>query len=235
PAKPLPGHGSTAQDPHLARPTVGHPRDRLEAIEFPPFREAIGAGVAAVMTAHVVYPALDPDHPATLSPAIIGMLRGEMGFAGIVVSDSMRMRAIADLLGPGEAAVQAVLAGGDLVLALGPTEVQWGAPRAARAAAAGGRIPPARLRAAAERVVAGRAHRPPSRGFGSGGPGDARTDPGSDGRRAQARADGCGRDRGPLRARARASGMCRPRRLWSRSVHAPGRGRRPLRRDPPRR
>ena len=153
-AKHFPGHGDTAQDSHLALPTVGHPRDRLEAIEFPPFREAIGAGVAAVMTAHVVYPALDPDHPATLSPAIIGMLRAEMGFGGIVVSDSMRMRAIADLLGPGEAAVQAVLAGVDLVLALGPAEVQWEALRAVRAAAAGGRIPEARIREAADRVVA---------------------------------------------------------------------------------
>ena len=153
-AKHFPGHGDTAQDSHLALPTVAHPRDRLEAMEFPPFREAIRAGVAAVMTAHVVYPALDADHPATLSPAIIGMLRAEMGFGGIVVSDSMRMRAIADLLGPGEAAVQAVLAGVDLILALGPTEVQWEALRGVRAAAAGGRIPPARIREAAERVVA---------------------------------------------------------------------------------
>ena len=153
-AKHFPGHGDTSLDSHLALPTVAHPRARLEAVEFVPFRAAIRAGVAAVLTAHVVYPALDPERPATLSPAIIGMLRGELGFGGLVVSDSMQMRAIADHHRPGEAAVEAVRAGVDLLLALGPAETQWEALDAVRRAVESGRIPEARLREAAGRVLA---------------------------------------------------------------------------------
>ncbi|HYM91173.1 MAG TPA: beta-N-acetylhexosaminidase [bacterium] len=153
-AKHFPGHGDTSLDSHLALPTVAHPRGRLEAVELLPFVAAIRAGVAAVLTAHVVYPALDPDRPATLSPAIIGVLRRELGFQGLVVSDSMRMRAIVDHYRPGDAAVEAVLAGVDLVLALGPAEAQWEAIEAVRAAAETGRIPSARLHEAAGRVLA---------------------------------------------------------------------------------
>ena len=152
--KHFPGHGDTTVDSHLSLPTVAHPRSRLEAVELKPFRAAIRAGVEAVMTAHVVYPALDPKNPATLSPAIIGMLRHELGFRGLVVTDSMRMLAIADRYSPGEAAVQAVLAGADLILALGPTEVQREAIECVRAAAASGRIPSSRIAEAAERVLA---------------------------------------------------------------------------------
>jgi beta-N-acetylhexosaminidase len=141
-------------DSHLALPIVAHPRARLDATELVPFRAAIRAGVSAVLTAHVVYPALDPDRPATLSPAIIGALRGELGFGGLVVSDSMQMRAIADHHRPGEAAVEAVLAGVDLLLALGPVEAQWEALAAVRAAVDSGRIPAARIREAAGRVLA---------------------------------------------------------------------------------
>lgn len=153
-AKHFPGHGDTALDSHLALPTVSHSRARLEAVELRPFREAIRAGVGGVMTAHIVYPAIDPDRPATLSPTVIAALRTDLGFDGLVVSDSMQMLAIADRLPPGEAAVQAVLAGVDLILALGPAEVQWEALQAVRAAADAGRIPAARIRAAAHRVLA---------------------------------------------------------------------------------
>ncbi|HLW58349.1 MAG TPA: beta-N-acetylhexosaminidase [bacterium] len=152
--KHFPGHGDTALDSHLALPAVTHSRARLEAVELRPFREAIRAGVAAVMTAHIVYPAVDPERPATLSPAVIAVLRDDLGFAGLVVSDSMRMRAIADHLSPGEAAVRAVLAGVDLILACGPAEAQWEALEAVRAAAAAGRIPATRIAAAAQRVLA---------------------------------------------------------------------------------
>jgi beta-N-acetylhexosaminidase len=153
-AKHFPGHGDTSLDSHLALPIVHHGRDRLEAVELLPFRAAVRAGVAAVLTAHVVYPALDPDRPATLSPAAIGLLRRELGFDGLVVSDSMQMRAIADRYRPGEAAVQAVQAGIDMLLALGATEAQWEAIDAVRAAMDTGRIDPARVREAAERVLA---------------------------------------------------------------------------------
>lgn len=153
-AKHFPGHGDTSLDSHLSLPIVQHGRDRLDAVELRPFREAIRAGVEAVLTAHVVYPALDPDHPATLSPAIIALLRRELGFGGLMVSDSMQMRAIADRYRPGDAAVQAVRAGIDVLLALGATESQWEAHGAVRAAVDAGHIPPARIREAAERVLA---------------------------------------------------------------------------------
>ena len=153
-AKHFPGHGDTSLDSHLALPVVPHPRSRLEAVEFAPFRAAIRAGVGGIMTAHVVYPVLDPDRPATLSPAVIGALRSEFGFQGLVVSDSMRMRAITDRYGPGEAAVRAVLAGVDLLLACGPEEAQWEAIKALRAAVAAGRIPHSRIHGAARRVEA---------------------------------------------------------------------------------
>ena len=152
-AKHFPGHGDTALDSHLALPVVPHPRSRLESVEFAPFRAAIQAGVGAIMTAHVVYPALDPNQPATLSPAVIGLLRSEFGFGGLVVSDSMRMRAITDRSGPGEAAVRAVLAGVDLLLACGPEEAQWEAIEAVRGAVAAGRIPYSRIHEAARRVA----------------------------------------------------------------------------------
>ncbi len=153
-AKHFPGHGDTSVDSHLSLPMVPHSRDRLDAVELVPFREAIRAGVGAVMTAHVIYPAFDPDRPATLSPAIIAALRTEFGFGGLVVSDSMQMRAIADHHRPGEAAVQAVRAGIDVVLACGPADAQWAALNAVRAAVDDGRIPAVRIREAADRVIA---------------------------------------------------------------------------------
>lgn len=152
-AKHFPGHGDTSVDSHLALPTVAHSRSHLDAVELLPFREAIGAGVAAVMTAHVVYPALDPDLPATLSPAVLGLLRRTLGFDGLVVTDSMRMRALSDRYTPGEAAVAAVQAGVDVVLACGPVEAQREALEAVRAAVRDGRIPETRIRQAAQRVL----------------------------------------------------------------------------------
>ena len=153
-AKHFPGHGDTSLDSHLTLPTVAHPRSHLDAVELLPFREAIRAGVAGVMTAHVVYPALDPEVPATLSPAIIGLLRQTLGFDGLVVTDSMRMQAIADRYTPGAAAVAAVRAGVDVVLACGPVEAQREALEAVRSAARDGRIPEGRIREAARRVLA---------------------------------------------------------------------------------
>ncbi len=107
-AKHFPGHGDTASDSHLELPVLAHSRARLEAVELPPFRSAIAAGVAAVMTAHLSLPALDPHRPATLSAAVLsGLLRRELGFTGLVVTDALVMEAIAGRYGAGEAAVLA--------------------------------------------------------------------------------------------------------------------------------
>ena len=117
--KHFPGHGDTDVDSHLALPVIRHPRERLEAVELPPFRAGIAAGAGAVMTAHVALPALDPSMrtPATFSaPIATRLLREEIGFNGLVFTDSMRMRAITRMVAPGVAAARAVAAGHDVVL-----------------------------------------------------------------------------------------------------------------------
>ncbi len=124
--KHFPGHGDTSVDSHLGLPRVGHGRERLEVVEMAPFAAAVRAGVAGIMTAHAAYPALDPSGvPATMSePILRGILRERWGFGGLVFTDSMSMRAIADNYGAGDAAVAAVRAGCDVVLALGEEAAQ---------------------------------------------------------------------------------------------------------------
>ena len=124
-AKHFPGHGDTDVDSHHALPVIKHSRDRLDAVELAPFRAAIEADVAAIMTAHIVFPSLDPDRPATLSPAVLGgLLRGELGFEGLVITDDLDMRGVADGWGAAEAAVLAVLAGADILLCCHSLEKQ---------------------------------------------------------------------------------------------------------------
>jgi beta-N-acetylhexosaminidase len=123
-AKHWPGHGDTMLDSHLALPRVDLPADRLRAVEVAPFADIVKAGVPLVMTAHVVYSAIDPAQPATLSPAWIRILREELGFGGVVVSDDFEMKAIADHYGTGEAVVRAVLAGCDSLLLCSKRELQ---------------------------------------------------------------------------------------------------------------
>ncbi len=116
-AKHFPGHGDTELDSHLDLPTVSHAADRLARIEIPPFRAACGAGVAALMSAHVVYPALEPDVPATMSRAICtSLLRTEMGFEGVLFSDDLEMGAVAKHQGIERIAIDAVWAGCDALL-----------------------------------------------------------------------------------------------------------------------
>ena len=118
-AKHFPGHGDTDLDSHSVLPTVWGDRSRLEKVELYPFRQAIKAGVQAIMTAHLHLPALDPtpDLPATLSPRIItGLLRNELGFKGIIVTDAMGMGGVTTIYSPEEAALRAVQAGVDIIL-----------------------------------------------------------------------------------------------------------------------
>ncbi len=119
--KHFPGHGDTSLDSHLELPVVEHEPRRLQEVELRPFRAAIEAGVAAIMTAHVRYPALDESSPATLSRALItGLLRNELEYDGLVVTDDMAMGAIAKHRAAAPAAVEAVGAGCDLVLLCEP-------------------------------------------------------------------------------------------------------------------
>jgi beta-N-acetylhexosaminidase len=115
--KHFPGHGDTSTDSHHELPLVEHPPDRLRAVEFEPFRAAIREGVAFIMTAHVLVPSLDEKRPATLSPIVVQhILREELGFGGVILSDDLEMKAVSAMLPVPEAAVQAIRAGCDGVL-----------------------------------------------------------------------------------------------------------------------
>ncbi len=150
-AKHFPGHGDTALDTHLDLPRLSHDLPRIEQVELAPFRAAIAAGVASVMTAHIGFPALDPSGlPATLSrPVLTGLLRQRLGFDGLIVTDAMDMYAIARNFDPGDAAVRAVLAGADLVLTTEPESCF----AALLDAAMSGRLPTDRLDAAVNRIL----------------------------------------------------------------------------------
>jgi beta-N-acetylhexosaminidase len=151
-AKHFPGHGDTSQDSHKDLPRLPHPLARLEAVELAPFRALAEAGVAAVMTAHVVFEALDPRRPATLSPEVMALLRGRCGFRGCAVSDDLEMKAVAEHFPLEEAAPAAVAAGVDALLVCHTAAVQHRAIDAVRAAVEAGGISPARLAEAAGRV-----------------------------------------------------------------------------------
>ena len=139
--KHFPGHGDTHVDSHRDLPTVDKALPELDVLELAPFRAA--APVApAMMTAHIVYPAIDPDNPATMSPAILdGILRKQWNYKGVIITDGMDMHAIAGRYGVGNAAVRALLAGADMVMALGTTETQEETLDAIAAALANGSLP----------------------------------------------------------------------------------------------
>lgn len=115
--KHFPGHGDTSTDSHVELPAVEHPPDRLRAIEFEPFRAAIAERVAFIMTAHVLVRSLDERRPATLSPDIVQkLLRDELGFDGVILSDDLEMKAVSAHHAVPDAAVDAIRAGCDAVL-----------------------------------------------------------------------------------------------------------------------
>lgn len=163
--KHFPGHGDTSVDSHLALPLVEHPPDRIRRVECVPFREAIRQDVAFMMTAHILVPSMDEERPATLAPSIVtGLLREELGFQGVILSDDLEMKAIADHYTVPDAAVQAIAAGCDGVLIChGSVELQALTLEALIHAVEDGRIPRRRAedalalnRAAKERFLAAR-------------------------------------------------------------------------------
>jgi beta-N-acetylhexosaminidase len=160
-AKHFPGHGDTAVDSHLGLPVVDVDLGTLRARELPPFVAAIDAGVAAVMTSHIVLPQLDPGTPATMSrPILTGLLREQLGFEGVVVTDALDMAGASAGIGIPSAAVRALQAGADL-LCLGRWSEEHIDPvlDAIVAAVEAGELALDRLQDAASRV-AGLAHRP---------------------------------------------------------------------------
>ncbi len=151
-AKHFPGHGDTEVDSHLGLPVVRHEWERLDRVELAPFAAAVRGGVPAIMSAHIVFPALD-DRPATLSRRILhNLLRQELGFDGVVFTDALDMQAIAATYGTIEAGLLSKAAGADVLLPLGTLADQIATVEALAEAAAANSIPQAAFTATAERL-----------------------------------------------------------------------------------
>lgn len=155
-AKHFPGHGDTDVDSHLDLPTISHGRERIYAVELKPFRRAIEAGIDAIMSSHIYFPAFETEKlPVTLSRNVLtGLLREELGYEGVIMTDCMEMKAIADHYGTVAAAVMAVEAGADCVLISHRHDLQEGAIEAIAAAVESGRIGEARIDASVARLLA---------------------------------------------------------------------------------
>lgn len=150
--KHFPGHGDTHVDSHHDLPTVDKSRAELNALELVPFK-ALASQAPAMMTAHIVYPQIDPDRPATLSPELLGgILRRDWGYEGVVITDALMMKAVADRFGYAKSAVMAIEAGADMVLAQGSKAEQLVAINALREAFADGRLTQAQGEAANARL-----------------------------------------------------------------------------------
>lgn len=152
-AKHFPGHGDVATDSHLAMPVLDVSRERLQKVELPPFQAAFDAGVGAVMTAHIWLPQLEQEKgvPATLSKSILtNLLRDEMGYQGLVITDSMGMRGITSTFQNDDATVRAVEAGADLLIGLPNVEKSF---RAIQEAVRSGRISESRIEQSVRRIL----------------------------------------------------------------------------------
>ena len=145
--KHFPGHGDTSTDSHHELPLIEHPPERLRETEFLPFKAAIDAGVATIMTAHVFVPSLDEQRPATLSRHVVtDLLRGELGYTGVILSDDLEMKAIANAYAVPEAGVMAIEAGCDgMLICSGAHDLQVAALEALIHAVEDERIPWSRL------------------------------------------------------------------------------------------
>ena len=153
-AKHFPNHGPATSDSHVSMPVIRHDAKTLHSHDLPPFDAAVDAGVPMVMVGHLVYPAIDPHNPASLSRAAISMLRRDLGFEGVVVTDDLAMAGAKGGGTPAEAAVEAVGAGADLLIISSPPQQQAEAYDAVVAAVESGEIPRAGIRESIERVLA---------------------------------------------------------------------------------
>jgi beta-N-acetylhexosaminidase len=151
-AKHFPGHGDTVDDSHTALPTISHTRAEWDAIDAPPFKAAIKAGIDSIMTAHIVVPSLDPSgDPATLSkPILTGVLRDELGFKGVVCTDALEMAGVRAKYGDAEVAVRAIEAGADQLLLPPAPDVQF---KAVADAVRSGRISERRIDESVQRIL----------------------------------------------------------------------------------
>ena len=151
-AKHFPNHGPALEDSHVGRPRIDHDAQIVAQRDLPPFRAAIEAGVPMVMVGHLVYPAIDPERPASLSPAAMKLLREELGFDGVIVTDDLAMEGAKRGGTPAQAAVAAVEAGADMLIISGLPEEQAAAYDTVVAAVESGEIPRERIDASVERI-----------------------------------------------------------------------------------
>ncbi|GAB2631827.1 glycoside hydrolase family 3 protein [Kribbella swartbergensis] len=151
-AKHFPGHGDTRDDSHTALPTINHTLEEWNTIDAPPFKAAIKAGIDSIMTAHIVVPSLDPSgDPATLSkPILTGVLRKQLGFKGVIITDGLEMAAVRQQYGDAEAAVRAIEAGVDQLLLPPAPDVQF---KAVLDAVRSGRISEKRIEESVLRIL----------------------------------------------------------------------------------
>lgn len=153
-AKHFPGHGDTEVDSHLGLPVVNRTLEDLRRIDLPPFQAAIEAGVASIMTAHVVFPALEEKLPATVSErTMTGLLRGEMGFEGVIASDALEMAGLTEVIGVGEGAVACINAGVDVVLACNDNLAIEASYVGLKEAQAAGKLHPEKVKLALARIA----------------------------------------------------------------------------------
>lgn len=152
--KHFPGHGDTSVDSHLELPVVNKSRQELDQLELIPFRRAVGEGADAVMIAHILLPKLDPEYPSSLSHEMItGLLREQLQFDGVVVTDDLTMDAIAGHYDMGKAAVLSIKAGSDLIMIAHGYDRILAALKAVHDAVTSGEIPEERIDASVERII----------------------------------------------------------------------------------
>ncbi|PFA66727.1 beta-N-acetylhexosaminidase [Bacillus sp. AFS015802] len=152
--KHFPGHGDTSVDSHLALPVVNKSLQELESMELVPFKRAINDGADLIMVAHILLPKLDDTYPSSLSKAIVtDLLRKKLNYHGVVITDDMTMKAIADNYGMGEAAVQTVKAGSDLVLIAHDARKAEAAILALKSAVKNGEISEERIDESVMRII----------------------------------------------------------------------------------
>ncbi len=151
-AKHFPNHGVAATDSHTGLPVVDHDLQTIESYDLPPFRATVQAGVPMVMVGHLVYPAIDPELPASISPKAIGLLREDLGFDGVVVTDDLAMVGASGGGSPSQAAVAAVKAGADLLVISSPPQQQVDAYEAVVRAVESGEISRERIEASFRRI-----------------------------------------------------------------------------------
>lgn len=152
-AKHFPNHGPATSDSHVSLPVVKHDQKTIESYDLPPFRAAIEAGVPMVMVGHLVYPAIDPQRPASLSKDAINVLREDLGFHGVVVTDDLAMAGATGGEPPARAAVEAVGAGVDLLIVSSPPQEQADAYDAVVAAVRSGELSRKQIRESVGRIL----------------------------------------------------------------------------------